>query len=229
MKAHVLAHLIEDERMPAVDFPFSCLTVSGGHTQIVQVNSTEDMTILGETEDDAAGEAFDKCARMLGFGYPGGPMIDRHAAEGNSKAFSFPVPKAKHLNFSFSGLKTAVLYFLRERTAQNPVFIQENLNDLCASVQFTIIKALMNKLEAAVRETGIKTVVLAGGVSANKGLRKALQEASDKNKWQYRVPPVEYCTDNAAMIGISAYLAAEKGKYGVLEEAVSSRLDWSAS
>lgn len=229
MKAHVLAHLIEDDRMVPVSFPFICLTVSGGHTQLIRVNSHENMVILGETEDDAAGEAFDKCARMLGFPYPGGPFIDRHAGKGNPKAFNFPVPKAPGLNFSFSGLKTSVLYFLKARTTENPDFIKDNLNDLCASVQHTIIKALMQRLELAVKEQGIKTVVLAGGVSANSGLRNALLETAAKKGWKPGIPPMEYCTDNAAMIGISAYLAAREGKYGSLSDAVSARLPWSAS
>jgi N6-L-threonylcarbamoyladenine synthase len=229
MRAHVLAHLIDDERHPSVDFPFLCLTVSGGHTQIIKVESHLNMEILGETEDDAAGEAFDKCARMLGFPYPGGPYIDRHAVKGNPKAFNFPVPKAKNLNFSFSGLKTSFLYFLKARTEENPDFIKHHLDDLCASLQYTIIKALMQRLEQASESSGINKVVLAGGVSANSGLRKALMETAGKKSWIAGIPPLEYCTDNAAMIGVTAYLATKDGLTGNLSDPVSARLDWSAT
>ena len=199
MQAHVLANLISDD---PPSFPFLCLTVSGGHTQIVLAQSPLQLEVIGETIDDAAGEAFDKTAKLLGLPYPGGPLIDRYAKEGNPKAFSFAEPQVPELDFSFSGLKTSVLYFLQK---QEPGFIEQHLKDLCASVQFTIVSILIKKLKKAVQQTGVKNICIAGGVSANSGLRMALQEAGVKHGWKTYIPPFEYCTDNAAMIAITAY------------------------
>ena len=199
MQAHVLANLIME---PAPSFPFLCLTVSGGHTQIVLARSPLDLEVIGETIDDAAGEAFDKTAKLLGLPYPGGPLIDQYAKTGNPQAFRFAEPQIPELNFSFSGLKTSVLYFLQK---QSPDFIQNHLHDLCASVQYTIVNILIKKLKKAVQQTGIRQVCIAGGVSANSGLREALKEAGQKHGWQTFIPAFEYCTDNAAMIAITAY------------------------
>jgi len=199
MHAHVLANLIME---PAPSFPFLCLTVSGGHTQIVLARSPLDLEVIGETIDDAAGEAFDKTAKLLGLPYPGGPLIDQYAKTGNPQAFRFAEPQIPELNFSFSGLKTSVLYFLQK---QSPDFIQNHLHDLCASVQYTIVNILIKKLKKAVQQTGIRQVCIAGGVSANSGLREALKEAGQKHGWQTFIPAFEYCTDNAAMIAITAY------------------------
>lgn len=199
MQAHVLANLIGDN---PPSFPFLCLTVSGGHTQIVLAHSPLHLEVIGETIDDAAGEAFDKTAKLLGLPYPGGPLVDRHAKNGNPKAFSFAEPQVPELNFSFSGLKTSVLYFLQK---QEQGFIEQNLEDLCASVQFAIINILIKKLKKAVQQTGIKNICIAGGVSANSGLRLALQETGAKQGWKTYIPAFEYCTDNAAMIAITAY------------------------
>lgn len=199
MQAHVLANLIMDT---APSFPFLCLTVSGGHTQIVLARSPLDLEVIGETIDDAAGEAFDKTAKLLGLPYPGGPLIDQYAKTGNPQAFRFAEPQIPELNFSFSGLKTSVLYFLQK---QSPDFIHNHLHDLCASVQHTIVNILIKKLKKAVQQTGIRQVCIAGGVSANSGLRDALKEAGQKHGWQTFIPAFEYCTDNAAMIAITAY------------------------
>lgn len=199
MQAHVLANLIME---PAPSFPFLCLTVSGGHTQIVLARSPLDLEVIGETIDDAAGEAFDKTAKLLGLPYPGGPLIDQYAKTGNPQAFRFAEPQIPELNFSFSGLKTSVLYFLQK---QSPDFIQNHLHDLCASVQYTIVNILIKKLKKAVQQTGIRQVCIAGGVSANSGLRDALKESGQKHGWQTFIPAFEYCTDNAAMIAITAY------------------------
>lgn len=201
MQAHVLAHFAED---PKPDFPFLCMTVSGGHTQIIRVDNYLSMTVLGETLDDAAGEAFDKSGKMLGLGYPAGPEIDRLAQQGEVR-FDFPEPATPGLNFSFSGLKTAIMYFLRDQTARDPQFIEKNLPDICASIQHSIITILLKKLRKATRQTGIQTVAVAGGVSANSGLRTALQRMGEAEGWKTFVPRFEYCTDNAAMIGITAY------------------------
>ncbi|MBS1688088.1 MAG: tRNA (adenosine(37)-N6)-threonylcarbamoyltransferase complex transferase subunit TsaD, partial [Bacteroidetes bacterium] len=200
MQAHVLAHFIEE---PKPEFPFLCLTVSGGHTQVVLCRSYLDMEVLGETVDDAAGEAFDKVAKMLGLPYPGGPMVDKNAKLGDAKRFSFPVTDMKGYDFSFSGIKTAVLYFLQNERKTDPDFAEKNINDICASVQHTIIRMLMNKLQKAAAELNIRHIGIAGGVSANSGLRQALIEAGEKNGWQVYIPKFEYCTDNAAMIGIT--------------------------
>lgn len=205
MHAHILAHFIHEDGFKKPEFPFLALTISGGHTQIVQVNSFFDLKILGETTDDAVGEAFDKSAKTLGFPYPGGPLIDKYAQQGNPKAFKFTKPKVAGLDFSFSGLKTQILYFIQKNVAENPNFIEENKADICASIQYTIIQILMDKVKLAVAETGIKQVAIGGGVSANSGIRQALKEAEKKWGWTTFVPKFEYTTDNAAMIGIVGY------------------------
>ncbi|MFD1602313.1 tRNA (adenosine(37)-N6)-threonylcarbamoyltransferase complex transferase subunit TsaD [Flavobacterium artemisiae] len=205
MHAHILAHFIDEEGYDKPKFPFLALTISGGHTQIVKVNSFFDMEIIGETTDDAVGEAFDKSAKILGLPYPGGPLIDKYAKEGNPKAFPFTKPKVPGLDFSFSGLKTAILYFIQKNKQANPNFIEENLNDICASIQHTIIEILMDKLKLAVKETGITQIAIGGGVSANSGIRTTLKEAESKYGWKTFIPKFEYTTDNAAMIGIVGY------------------------
>ena len=205
MKAHILAHFINDDSMKPPKFPFLALTISGGHTQIVRVNDFFDMKIIGQTLDDAVGEAFDKSAKILGLPYPGGPLIDKYAATGNQHKFEFPIPKVKELDFSFSGLKTSILYFIQKQTKEAPDFIKNNLEDICASIQYTIITILMRKLKKAVKLTGIKEIAIGGGVSANSGIRKALMDAQTKYGWKTYVPKFEYCTDNAAMIGIVGY------------------------
>jgi len=206
MEAHVLAHFIKEQSRPDFpDFPFLCLTVSGGHTQIVKVTNHLEMEVLGKTLDDAAGEAFDKSGLLLGLSYPAGPVIDKLAKSGDPQRFEFPIPKIQGLNFSFSGFKTAVLYFLQSQVKNNPDFIKENLNDLCASIQFSIVRILMGKLKRAAKETGIKTITIAGGVSANSELRRQLTIVGEKNRWKTFIPKVEYTTDNAAMIGIAGY------------------------
>lgn len=220
MQAHVLANLIME---PSPSFPFLCLTVSGGHTQIVLARSPLDLEVIGETIDDAAGEAFDKTAKLLGLPYPGGPLIDQYAKTGNPKAFSFAEPKIPELNFSFSGLKTSVLYFLQK---QQPGFIQDHLPDLCASIQFTIVNILIKKLKLAVQQTGIKQVCIAGGVSANSGLRQALKDAGQKHGWQTYIPSFEYCTDNAAMIAITAYHKYLQKDFVDLDAGPSARAIW---
>jgi len=209
MMAHVLAHFAED---PKPNFPFLCLTVSGGHTQILVVRDYLDMEVIGQTIDDAAGEAFDKTGKMLGLDYPAGPIIDRLAKEGTAR-FQFPEPKIPRLDFSFSGLKTSILYFLKKQLAENPNFIQENLADICASVQARIVSILMNKLRLAAEETGITELALAGGVSANSGLRQALVEEGQQKGWNTYIPKFEYCTDNAAMIGMTGYYKYLQGKF----------------
>ncbi|WP_338376565.1 tRNA (adenosine(37)-N6)-threonylcarbamoyltransferase complex transferase subunit TsaD [uncultured Flavobacterium sp.] len=205
MKAHILAHFIDEEGFDKPSFPFLALTISGGHTQIVKVNSFFDMEIIGETTDDAVGEAFDKSAKVLGFPYPGGPLIDKFAKEGNPKAFKFTKPKVDGLNFSFSGLKTQILYFIQKNVAENPNFIEENKADICASIQHTIINILMDKIKIAVAETGIYQIAIGGGVSANSGIRETLKKAESKYGWKTYIPKFEYTTDNAAMIGIVGY------------------------
>jgi N6-L-threonylcarbamoyladenine synthase len=205
MHAHILAHFIDEEGFEKPSFPFLALTISGGHTQIVKVNDFFNMTIIGETTDDAVGEAFDKSAKILGLPYPGGPLVDKYAQLGNPKAFKFTKPKVPGLDFSFSGLKTAILYFIQKKKLEDPNFIEENLNDICASIQYTIIEILMDKLKLAVKETGINQVAIGGGVSANSGIRKTLKEAETKYGWKTFIPKFEYTTDNAAMIGIVGY------------------------
>ncbi len=205
MHAHILAHFIDEEGFDKPEFPFLALTISGGHTQIVRVDGFFDMTIIGETTDDAVGEAFDKSAKILGLPYPGGPLVDKYAQLGNPKAFVFTKPKVPGLDFSFSGLKTAILYFIQKKQLENPNFIKENTNDICASIQHTIIEILMDKLKLAVKETGIKQIAIGGGVSANSGIRATLKEAEKKYGWKTFIPKFEYTTDNAAMIGIVGY------------------------
>ena len=222
MQAHILAHFIKDEAQKKPNFPFICLTISGGHTQLILVKDYFSMEILGETIDDAVGEAFDKSAKILGLPYPGGPFVDRYAQLGNAAAFLFPKPKTKNeLDFSFSGLKTSILYFIRKKENENPNFIKENLHDICASIQQTIIDILLIKLKKAVKQTGISTIAIAGGVSANSGIRKTLIEAEKKYQWQTYIPKFEYTTDNAAMIGITAYYKYLNGQFET--SAISSK------
>ncbi len=220
MQAHVLANLIADEKP---DFPFLCLTVSGGHTQIVLAKSPLELEVIGETIDDAAGEAFDKSAKLLGLPYPGGPLIDKYAKEGDPLKFKFAEPQIADLNFSFSGLKTSVLYFLQK---QEPGFIEANLNDLCASIQYTIINILLKKMKKAVQQTDVKNICIAGGVSANSGLRNSLQEMGNKHGWKTFIPKFEYCTDNAAMIAITAYYKYMAGEFSGLEVGPTARAEW---
>jgi len=210
MQAHVLAHFIGD---PKPSFPFLCLTVSGGHTQIVLVKDYFDMQIIGQTTDDAAGEAMDKTSKILGLPYPGGPLIDKHARSGNPDAYKFPEPQIPGLDFSFSGLKTSILYFIQKNVKLNPNFIEENLNDICASVEKRIATILLNKLKKAADEYGIKDIALAGGVSANTGLREGLLAMGKQNGWNCFIPKLEYCTDNAAMIAIAGYHKYLKGEF----------------
>lgn len=214
MQAHVLAHFIDE---PRPQFPFICLTVSGGHTQLVLVKDHLQMEVIGETQDDAVGEAFDKTAKLLGLPYPGGPLIDRYAADGNPKAFQFPITRMPGLNYSFSGIKTAVLYFLRDQLQINPHFIKENLQDLCASIQYALIEMLLIKLKLAVEQHGVTQIAIAGGVSANTGLRKILTELAEKRNWNLYIPNFEYCTDNAAMIAMAAHFKYIKGEFTSLD------------
>lgn len=224
MQAHVLAHFIEEDGKNMPPFPFLCLTVSGGHTQIVLVKDYFDMEVLGETKDDAAGEAFDKSAKILGLPYPGGPLIDKHAKQGNPEAYQFGLPKMQGLNFSFSGLKTSILYFIQEQQKQNPNFIAENLNDLCASIQHSIIQILMGKVKRAIKETGIRHLAIAGGVSANSGLRDTLLAAEKKHGWKVYIPAFQYCTDNGGMIAIAAYHKFLQGKFDPIHLTATARL-----
>ncbi len=223
MQAHVLANLIGE---PSPAFPFLCLTVSGGHTQIVLAKSPLELEVLGQTIDDAAGEAFDKTAKLLGLPYPGGPLVDKYAAQGNPLAFKFAEPQIPGLDFSFSGLKTSVLYFLQKETKLDPLFIQNHLNDLCASIQHTIVTILLKKLRRAVLETGVTNVCIAGGVSANSGLRRALTQTGEKNEWQTFIPAFQYCTDNAAMIAITAHYKYLAGQFAGLDASPSARAEW---
>jgi len=236
MQAHVLANLIDD---PKPAFPFLCLTVSGGHTQIALCESPTQMKVIGETIDDAAGEAFDKSAKLLGLPYPGGPLIDKYAKEGDANRFKFPEPQIAGLNFSFSGLKTSILYFLQNAGKSNlykaefmateeekKEFIQNNLADICASIQQRIISILLNKLKKASLETGITDICLAGGVSANSGLRKAFEEAGKKYHWKTFIPAFEYCTDNAGMIAITGYYKYLEGQFANLSVTASARAEW---
>lgn len=202
MQAHILAHFIEE---PKPSFPFLCLTVSGGHTQIVKVTDHLTMEVIGETQDDAVGEAFDKSAKLLGLGYPGGPQIDKLAREGDPLRFDFPETEMKAYNYSFSGIKTAILYFLRAELKKDEHFIEKNINDIAASIQHTLINMLLQKLKKAARDQGINQIALAGGVSANSGLRRALHELAEKESWETFIPAFEYCTDNAGMIAMAAH------------------------
>jgi N6-L-threonylcarbamoyladenine synthase len=223
MQAHVLAHFIEDKQ-PA--FPFLCLTVSGGHTQIVLCRDYLDMQVIGETVDDAAGEAFDKVAKMLGLPYPGGPMVDKYAQLGDPLKYKFPISEMKGYEFSFSGVKTAVMYFLQAARKENSQFVEEHMNDICASVQYTIITTLLQKLKKAAIAYKIKQVGIAGGVSANSGLRKAIAELGIQQGWEVYIPKFEYCTDNAAMIGITAYHKYKKGLFSDLSVTPTARATW---
>ncbi|SFC16444.1 N6-L-threonylcarbamoyladenine synthase [Parapedobacter composti] len=206
MQAHILAHFIEE---PVPRFPFLCLTVSGGHTQLVLVKDYFDMELLGQTLDDAAGEAFDKTAKILGLPYPGGPLIDRYAQGGNPLAYRFPEPQIPGLNFSFSGLKTAILYFMQQKEQEQPGFVQANIHDICASVQARIVSVLLNKLRRAAEASGVRDVAIAGGVSANSGLRQSLLALGERQGWRVFIPRFEYCTDNAAMIAIAGHYKYE--------------------
>jgi N6-L-threonylcarbamoyladenine synthase len=223
MQAHVLAHFIDEPR-PA--FPFLCLTVSGGHTQIVLIEDYDKMEVLGETQDDAVGEAFDKTAKLLGLPYPGGPLVDKHAQLGNPLAYEFPLAEMPQYNFSFSGIKTSILYFLKKRVAENSNFIEENLNDICASVQHTLVRMVLQKLRRAARELNIKEVAIAGGVSANSGLRKTLQEMGEKENWNVYIPAFQYCTDNAGMIAMAAHYKYLKGDFSSQEVSPLPRMEW---
>jgi N6-L-threonylcarbamoyladenine synthase len=205
-------------------FPFLCLTVSGGHTQIVQVNSHFEMVELGATLDDAAGEAFDKIAKIMGLPYPGGPLVDKYAQLGNPFAFTFPISSQQGLNYSFSGLKTSVLYFLQKQVKENPDFVSQNLNDICASVQYTIIQTLLKKVKRAIKETGIQHLAVAGGVSANSGLRKAITELGEEKGVEVYLPKLGYSTDNGAMIGISAYYKYLDAQFSTSGNAPKARL-----
>lgn len=205
MQAHIMAHFIDEAGFDKPEFPFLALTISGGHTQIVRVDSAFEMEIIGETTDDAVGEAFDKSAKILGLPYPGGPLIDKYAKLGNPKAYKFTKPKVPGLDFSFSGLKTAILYFIQKNVADNPDFIEQHRDDICASIQHTIIEILMDKLQLAVQQTGITQIAIGGGVSANSGIRETLKAAEAKYGWKTFIPKFEYTTDNAAMIGIVGY------------------------
>jgi N6-L-threonylcarbamoyladenine synthase len=213
MQAHILAHFIDEEGFDKPTFPFLAMTISGGHTQIVRVDSYFSMEVIGETTDDAVGEAFDKSAKILGLPYPGGPLVDKYAQLGNPKAYPFTKPQVPGLNFSFSGLKTQILYFVQKQLAVDPDFIQNNMNDICASIQHTIINILMDKLKMAVKETGITQVAIGGGVSANSGIRNTLKEAEKKYGWKTYIPKFEYTTDNAAMIGIVGYHKFLEGQF----------------
>jgi N6-L-threonylcarbamoyladenine synthase len=249
MQAHVLANLIPGRTnvpVPVADvsqapssglqvppnaarlpkFPFLCLTVSGGHTQIVLCHAPLQMEVIGETMDDAAGEAFDKSAKLLGLPYPGGPLIDKYAAAGDPKRFPFPEPQIPGLNFSFSGLKTAILYFLQDQTARDPGFIAANLSDICASVQARIVSILLNKYRKAAKETGVADLCIAGGVSANSGLRKAFREMGAREGWSTFIPPFEFCTDNAAMIAITGHYKYLVGDFAPLSVSASARAEW---
>jgi N6-L-threonylcarbamoyladenine synthase len=243
MQAHVLANLIPSSTMgkndPKPNFPFLCLTVSGGHTQIVYCESPTEMKVIGETIDDAAGEAFDKSAKLLGLSYPGGPLIDKYAQQGNANRFKFPEPQIPGLDFSFSGLKTSILYFLRNAGTSNTYkeefmttedekqkFVSENLPDICASIQHRIVTILLNKLKKAAAQTGIKDICLAGGVAANSGLRKAFEETGKQIGWNTFIPAFEYCTDNAAMIAITGYYKYLAGDFADLSVTSSARAEW---
>ena len=224
MQAHILAHFIEEKGSEKPEFPFLAMTISGGHTQIVRVDNHFEMTVIGETIDDAVGEAFDKSGKILGLGYPAGPEIDKRAKLGNSKAFKFTKPKVAGLNFSFSGLKTAILYFVQKQLKENPNFIEENLNDLCASIQYTIVEILMDKLRLAVKETGINRIAIGGGVSANSGVRSALKEAEICHGWSPFIPPFEFTTDNAGMIAIVGHLKYLNNNYADQTVMATARL-----
>ncbi len=223
MQAHILAHFIDEgKKMP--NFPFLCLTVSGGHTQIVKVESVNKMQLIGTTLDDAAGEAFDKSAKILGLAYPGGPLIDKYAKNGNIHAFTFGKPKIKNLDFSFSGLKTSILYKIQDGVKENPNFIEENKADLCASIQHSIVSILIAKLQKAMKQTGINQIAIAGGVSANSYLRNELEKLAKKKDFDLFIPKFEYCTDNAAMITIAGYFKYLNKDFAEQNVSASARL-----
>lgn len=223
MQAHVLANLIE---APRPSYPFLCLTVSGGHTQIVVCESPLLLRVIGETIDDAAGEAFDKSAKLLGLPYPGGPLVDKYAQTGNPSRFSFPEPQIPGLDFSFSGLKTSILYFIRDGSAADPAFLEKNMADICASIQERIVTILLNKLKKAAAQTGIREICLAGGVSANSGLRKSFRNAGEKEGWNTYIPAFQYCTDNAAMIAITGHYKFLAGEADPFDIPVTARAEW---
>ncbi|SFT38373.1 O-sialoglycoprotein endopeptidase [Lishizhenia tianjinensis] len=224
MHGHVLAHFIDDEGKDKPEFPFLCLTVSGGHTQIVLVKDYLDMEVIGTTIDDAAGEAFDKSAKILGLPYPGGPLIDKYAKLGDENKFEFAKPQVKDLDYSFSGLKTSILYFIQKQEKEKPNFVEENMNDLCASIQKTILDILFKKLIKAAKEQNIKSIAIAGGVSANSGLRTRLEEEAKKRQWKTFIPKFEYCTDNAAMIAITGRYHYLRGEFADQKIAATARL-----
>ena len=224
MQAHILAHFIKEKDTTFPPFPFVCLTISGGHTQIVKVSNHFKFEVLGETIDDAVGEAFDKSAKILGLPYPGGPLVDKYAQLGNPKKFSFTKPKVGDLDFSFSGLKTGILYFIQKNLKENPAFIEENLYDICASIQHTIVEILLEKLKNTVQQTGIKHIAIAGGVSANSEIRKRLQLAQKHWGWTTYIPKFEYTTDNAAMIAITGYLKYKDKRYADISVKAVARL-----
>jgi N6-L-threonylcarbamoyladenine synthase len=223
MQAHVLAHFIDE---PKPNFPFLCLTVSGGHTQIVMVRSPLNMEIIGETQDDAVGEAFDKTAKLLNLPYPGGPLIDKYAKEGNPNRFEFPMVEMQGLNYSFSGIKTAFLYFLQKETKKNTNFVEENMADICASMQNILIKILLQKLRKASREYKIQEIAIAGGVSANSGLRSEIQKLGETESWNVYIPAFQYCTDNAGMIAMAGHFKAEQGQFCSQEVSPLPRMEW---
>ena len=224
MQAHILAHFINEEGFKKPPFPFLAMTISGGHTQIVKVSNYFEMEIIGETIDDAVGEAYDKSGKILGLGYPAGPEIDKRAQLGNPKAFKFTKPKVNGLNFSFSGLKTAILYFIQRESKTNPNFINENINDICASIQYTIIGILIDKIKLASNQTGIKHIAIGGGVSANSGIRQALKTGETKFGWTTYLPKFEFTTDNAAMIAIVGYLKYLESNFSDQNVTASARL-----
>jgi len=224
MQGHVLAHFIEEENQQKPPFPFLCLTISGGHTQIVKITNYFTMEVIGETLDDAVGEAYDKSAKILGLPYPGGPLVDKYAKLGNPKAFKFTKPKVDGLNFSFSGLKTAILYFIQKQVKENPNFIEENLIDICASIQFTIVEILFDKMKMAVKQTGINHIAIAGGVSANSEIRKVLKSFETTLGWTTYIPKFEYTTDNAGMIAIVGYLKFLEDDYSSASTLATARL-----
>lgn len=225
MQAHILSHFIEDSiKRDRPKFPFLCLTVSGGHTQLVRVDDFKTFSIIGQTIDDAAGETFDKTAKILGLPYPGGPLVDKLAKEGNSKAFKFPIAQIPDMDFSFSGLKTAILYFVRDELKKDSTFLEKQMANICASVQYTIVKTLLDRVEIVMKQTGINQIALAGGVSANTELRASIQELGKKNNWSVFIPPIEYCTDNAAMIAMNGYLKFLENNFVGQDIAPSARL-----
>ncbi len=226
MQAHILAHFIDEESMKKPEFPFLALTISGGHTQIVQVSRHFEMKIIGETTDDAVGEAFDKTAKILGLPYPGGPLVDKLAQEGNPLAYSFTKPRIPGLDFSFSGLKTAILYFIQKNVAADPDFVSKNIKDICASVQHTIIEILIEKLKLATDQTKINQIAIGGGVSANSGIRKKMKEMESEAGWKTFIPKFEYTTDNAAMIGIAGYYKFIKGDFDDATVSSKARIEF---